>query len=157
MRIRDFDRTTDEQACIGFIHALQVYEHAFEKDRRIDDSVAAEYFAVLMGRVAKHAGRVFVADEGGRAVGWAVFLVEEGYLYVVEAERTQPYIAELYLEETARGQGAGRALIAACENEARARGFHHIMIGVLSENRNAARIYDRAGYAPYSASLRKYL
>jgi GNAT superfamily N-acetyltransferase len=156
-RIRDIELPRDRDAAVSFIHGLQLHEHAFEKDRRVDDSVAGEYFDVLMERVTKNGGRMFIAEEEGRAVGWAVFIVEEGYLYVVEAERTQGYIAELYLDESVRGRGAGRALIEACEDEARRRGLSHIKIGVLSGNRNAAEMYGRAGYAPYSAALRKYL
>ncbi len=31
------------------------------------------------------------------------------------------------------------------------------MIGLLTQNRRAADIYARAGYAPYTSELRKYL
>lgn len=155
--IRDIILPDDEAAAQSFIDGLQRYEHAFEPDRRIDDTVAAEYFAVLMERVAKNNGRVFMAEQHGDVIGWAVFVVERNALYIVEGERTHGYIAELFVSESARGQGVGRRLIAACESQARALGLRHIMIGVLSGNRRTAEVYARAGYAPYSSELRKYL
>ena len=53
--------------------------------------------------------------------------------------------------------GAGRALIAACEDWAKDRGIGVIMIGVLDKNRRAHDVYNAAGYADYSVQLRKYL
>jgi GNAT superfamily N-acetyltransferase len=147
----------DKPSALSFIAALQHFEHAFEPDRRIDDQVAEDYFDVLMTRVAKHEGRVFVAERGGEAIGWAVFVMEQNRVYVIEEERRFGQIAELFVSETMRGKGVGRALIEACENEARGRGLEVIMIGVMSRNTRAASIYADAGYAPYSAELRKYL
>jgi len=156
-RIRDFDPVSDKDMGIAFIHGLQLYEHAFQPDRRIDDTVAAEYYAVLMERFAKQGGRIFVAEIDGRAVGWAVFVVEENFIYIVETERAYGYIAELYVDESARGAGIGRALIEACEDEARTRKLTTLKIGVLSANRRAAGVYAAAGFAPYSAELKKTL
>jgi GNAT superfamily N-acetyltransferase len=76
---------------------------------------------------------------------------------VVEHLRREGFIIELYVEEAMRGKGVGQALIAACEDEARRLGLKRIMIGVLSGNRRAAEIYQRAGYAPYQLELAKSL
>jgi len=156
-RIRDADPMNDKPAALSFILGSQQYEHAFEPDRRLDPGVADEYYAALTGRVLTNKGRIFVADENGCAIGWAVFLVEQNALFVVEAQRSYGYIAELYVNESARGLGVGRALIAACEDEARRLGLGQIMIGVLARNARAAGIYERAGYSPYTSELRKYL
>jgi GNAT superfamily N-acetyltransferase len=98
-----------------------------------------------------------VAEENGRAIGWAVFFVEQSPVFVVEEQRTYGFIAELFVNENARGLGASRALIAACEDEAHWLGLGHIMIGVIAENRRAAEIYALARYAAYTSELRKYL
>jgi len=136
---------------------LQRYEHAFEPDRRVDPAVADEYFAVLMDRVATNHGRIFVADQEGRAIGWAVFVVLQNAIFVAEEERNYGYIDELFVSENDRSHGVGRALIAACENEARRLGLRQVMIGVLAGNRRAAGIYARSGFSAYSTELRKYL
>ena len=157
LRIRDFDAAADREAALAFIMGSQEFEHAFEPDRRLDPAVAREHFAALRERVDSHQGRMFVAEADGRVIGWAVFLVERKPVFVTEAERTHGYIAELFVAAGTRGAGTGRALIAACEDEARRLGLRQIMIGLLTENRRAAEIYARAGYGPYASELRKYL
>jgi GNAT superfamily N-acetyltransferase len=66
-------------------------------------------------------------------------------------------VAELFVEASARGQGYGRALIAACENWSRSRGMAVLIIGVLVGNGKAAAVYQRDGFAPYNLFMRKYL
>ena len=156
-RLRDFDPATDEAAALSFIHGSQVFEHPIESDRRLDSAVASEWYAILLQRVARGSGRIFIAEQHGAAIGWGIFLVEQAPLYVVEEQRREGFIIELYVVEAMRGQGVGRAMIAACEDEARRLGLKRIMIGVLAGNRRAADIYQRAGYAPYQLELAKSL
>jgi GNAT superfamily N-acetyltransferase len=155
--IRDLRLPEDKPACLSFIYELQKYEHAFEPDRRIDAAVAEDYFSDLMKRVADEQGRVFVGEANGTAIGWAVFLVSQTYVYIVEEQRTYGYIAELFVTEQARGLGVGQALIKACEQEGRTRNLKVMMIGVLAANKHSASIYAQAGYSPYAMELRKYL
>lgn len=155
--IRDFDLTRDKLAALSFITGSQEYERAIEPDRRIDPDVADEYFSVLMEQVATRQGRVFVAECDGRPVGWTAITVEENMLFVIEEERTYGYITELFVDEKSRGLGIGRALIEACEDEARRLGLGHIMIGLLTRSERTMDIYRRAGYSPYTSELRKYL
>ncbi|MEI9990984.1 MAG: GNAT family N-acetyltransferase [Rhizomicrobium sp.] len=157
MNIRDLHTPEDEAAALAFIMGSQRFEHALEPDRRLDPAVAREHFAALTQKVATNQGRMFIAEEDGRAVGWVVFLVERKPVFVVEDERTHGYITELFVEDGARGLGVGRALIEACEDEARRLGLSQIMIGLLTKNARAAEIYARAGYGPYASELRKYL
>ena len=157
MIIRDFDSARDKPAALAFITGSQLYEHRFEPDRRLDPQVAEEFLPVILKRVAENCGRIFVAEEDGAAIGWAVFTVRENEPYVVEAERLHGYIAELFVHEFARSKGVGRALIAACEEEARRQDLHQIMIGVLTKSTRTAEIYAKAGYGAYSSELRKYM
>jgi GNAT superfamily N-acetyltransferase len=155
--LRDARWPDDEAAAISFIDALQRYEYQFERNRRIDPSVGADYFCTLMNRMADNEGRAFVAEQDGNAVGWAVFVIDQEPVYVVESERRAGYIAELFVQERARGIGAGKALIAACESHARAIGLNVLMIGVLPSNTRARLVYLAAGFLPASEQLRKYL
>jgi GNAT superfamily N-acetyltransferase len=84
-------------------------------------------------------------------------LDEAGDVFVEQAERRHGFIAELFVEDSARGQGHGRALIAACEAWTRARGLNALIINVLAGNDKAIAVYDRDGFAPYNLNLRKYL
>ena len=155
--IRDAEWPRDREAGIAFIDALQLYEHAFEPNRRIDPAVGADYFDVLLAAVAQHGGIVRIAEAGGRAIGWAAAWPELDSLYVVEDERRILYISELYVEEPMRGTGVGRALIAACEDWARGQGIAVARISVMSKNTPAAAAYERVGYAPYALRLTKRL
>jgi GNAT superfamily N-acetyltransferase len=155
--IREARFPEDTPSALRFVMALQIYEQDFEPNRRIDDSVAEEYLAVLRKRAEKN-GRIFIAQgDEGRALGWAVIYEDEQELYVVAEERTYGRLTELYVESDVRGKGIGRALINACEEWARGRGHKHILIGALSQNAAAMAAYQRSGYAPYAALLRKYL
>ncbi len=148
----------DKPALLSFIDGLQAFEYAFEPNRRLDATVAAEHFAKIEREIAEKGGAIFVAAGADDApVGWAV--VHENLLagFVVEAERRTAYIAELYLVEAARGRGAGRALIQACEDWARGRGIGIVMIGVLPGNRGAHAVYRKGGYVDYAVELRKRL
>jgi len=155
--IREARFPEDTPSALRFVMALQIYEREFEPNRRIDDSVAEEYLAVLRKRAEKN-GRIFVAqDHEGRGLGWAVIYEDAQELYVVAEERKYGRLTELYVESDVRGKGIGRALINACEEWARGRGHKHILIGALSQNAAAMAAYQRSGYAPYAALLRKYL
>tara|TARA_R110000868_G_scaffold2809_7_gene19388 strand:- start:4328 stop:4807 length:480 start_codon:yes stop_codon:yes gene_type:complete len=155
--IRDFDFQRDREAALSFIRGSQAYEHEVEPNRRLDPQVADDYLPVLLGEVAAKRGRIFVAEREGRAIGWAAITPEQHPVFVVEAERAYGYITELFVAETARGGGVGRALMRACEDEARRLGLKQIVVGVLSANRRTAEIYASAGFEPYTAELRKYL
>lgn len=155
--IRDLRLPEDEAAAVSFIAGLQKYEREFEPNRRIDPRVGADYFAVLMRRIASHEGRVFVAEQNGIAVGWAVFLVEEEPIYIVEKERRAAVVAELFVAENVRGIGIGKSLLASCEAEARRRGANVLMIGVVQKNAQARAVYLATGFSPYAEVLRKHL
>lgn len=156
MTIRAVRLPDDEPAILSFIWGLQRFENGFEPNRRLDPGFAAEHWADVQRQAAAR-GALFVAQEAGKPVGW-VFVVEEtGDLFVRESERRHGFVAELFVEPGARGQGHGRALIAACEDWTRRRGMAVLIIGVLTGNDKAAAVYRRDGFAPYNLFMRKYL
>jgi GNAT superfamily N-acetyltransferase len=157
-RIRDAKLPDEEPTLAGFIAGLQGFEHAFEPDRRIDARVGADYCAVLISRARECHGRILVADaDGDGLLGWAVVHEAGNESFVVDDERIYGYLSELFVVERARRLGVGRALLTACEDWARERKLKTMMIGVLPGNQRALRIYQEAGFSPYSVRLRKYL
>jgi GNAT superfamily N-acetyltransferase len=52
---------------------------------------------------------------------------------------------DLYVEEAARGQGVGRALIEASVAVARKRGANRLEWGTQPDNTTAQRLYDATG------------
>ena len=158
MRVREANPVDDRPSLLSFIMGSQHFEYAIEPNRRLDAPVAAEHLERLLAHLKDHDGRMFVAeDEGGVLLGWAVVGEFKGEAFVVPEERDYAYIFELFVVETMRGAGIGRALIATCEDWAREKNFKTIQIGVLAGNTRAAKIYREAGYSDYALELRKYL
>lgn len=52
----------------------------------------------------------------------------------------------LCVASSARSTGIGRALLAAIEDEARARGYAHVRLDVIDTNWRAKALYERLGY-----------
>ena len=100
---------------------------------------------------------MFIAEQGGKPVGWAFAHEEHGELFIAEPERRHGFLAEIYVAPQARRAGHGRALIAACEGWSRGRGHRLLTIGVLAGNDAAIRAYAGSGYAPYVSLMRRYL
>jgi hypothetical protein len=68
--IRDADLVRDRAAMLAFIMGLQHFEHAFEKNRRLDEKVAGDYLAILLEDVAANGGKIFMAESAGQPIGW---------------------------------------------------------------------------------------
>jgi GNAT superfamily N-acetyltransferase len=155
LTIRSARLPQDKPVLLDFIVGLQRFEAEFESDRRLDPAYAEDQFADLMKNLAN--GAIFLAEEDGRALGWIMVYEQEGKPYVIEAERRQATICELFVAPQMRGKGVGQALLTAAEDWARTIGIRVIHIGHLSENTRASEVYDRAGYAPYVLLRRKRL
>ena len=67
------------------------------------------------------------------------------------------HLAILIVAESGEGQGAGRALIAACEAWAVSRGYRYVTLNVFAANERARAVYERAGYAPDTVRYAKTL
>lgn len=155
--IRDVRLPGDRPAILSFIDGSQAYEAAFEANRRLDATIAAEHFERLLKEVAENHGRMFIAEVEDKAVGWACCTIQPHGVFVKEDERRSGYINEVYVDEAFRGRHIGRALIAACEDHVRAQGLTTIFIGVLSGNARAVSAYRAAGFGDYAVEMRKRL
>jgi len=155
--IRPVRLPDDKNAILSFIDGMQQFEHALEPDRRIDATVAEEFFTVTFARLRARGGVALAYEEQGSPVGWAVVYRDENDVYVQSDERQFALISELFVVEAARGRGIGKTLIAACEEWARDQGLNVVMINVLRDNRRAEKIYRAAGFETYYTGLRKYL
>jgi ribosomal protein S18 acetylase RimI-like enzyme len=85
----------------------------------------------------------FIAQRGGERVGFLLLLDR------LPDEVTllpQGFVAYMAVAPGARGDGAGSALLAAAEDEARRRLLPYMALMVTEENEAARRLYERAGY-----------
>ena len=157
MTARPIKLPDDEPAILSFIQGLQDYELGFENNRRRDPAFVADLWRDAQHRCAEKHGAMLIAEQDGKKVGWISAYEEHGELFIAEPERRHGFIAEIFVNADARGQGHGKALIAACEVWSRERGHKLLTIGVLAKNAHAIRAYESAGYAPYTLLMRRYL
>lgn len=84
---------------------------------------------------------VLVAETGGDIAGfgsYGSFRAWEGYAATVEHS--------VYVDARHRGRGAGRALVVALVERARAAGFHAMVGGVEAGNAASLRLHDSLGF-----------
>lgn len=67
-------------------------------------------------------------------------------LPVPDNGRTWIVLRQLYVDEEAKGIGLAQSLLAWALDEARARGFHDIVLTVYVDNHRARRLYEKAGF-----------
>jgi phosphinothricin acetyltransferase len=108
----------------------------FSSEERTEETLAAMIDA---RRAAGH--EFFVAEDQGRMLGFATYVqFRGGNGYLTSMEHT------IVLAPEARGRGAGRALMRAVEDHARAAGAH-TMVGVVSaENEAGVAFHTACGY-----------
>jgi len=79
---------------------------------------------------------------GEAVVGYAIVT----FGYDLEFGGRDAYLTELFVDQAARGQGAGSAALALLDPELRACGVRALHLQVRPENR-ATHLYERAGFA----------
>lgn len=84
-----------------------------------------------------------VAEVGGSVVGLATAHV----ITTIHSPAPVALLTALVVAESARGQGAGRRLVAAAEEWARANGAVRIAVTSGAQRTDAHRFYERIGYA----------
>jgi GNAT superfamily N-acetyltransferase len=96
--------------------------------------------------------RVLVADLGG------IFGFVQGFetrsLGVVDQPRTAR-IGDLYVDESVRGRGIGRALVEAFVDQARKAGIGGFEVGTLTRDARAVAFWTAMGFAEWQVTLKR--
>lgn len=125
----------DADALLSLIDALADYE---KLDRPTDD---ARHRLVEDGFGVRPRFGCLLALQDGAAVGYAIFFET----YSTFLAKPTLYLEDLFVRPEARGSGAGRALFAAIEREALARGCGRLEWACLNWNQLAIDFYARRG------------
>jgi GNAT superfamily N-acetyltransferase len=88
--------------------------------------------------------RVFVAEESGRLVGFAITMEVPASLRLTHFWQ----IRDLFVLPTHRRRGVGRALLASVREAAIASGALRLVLQTEDDNDPALRLYADSGYAP---------
>ena len=117
-------------------HHIQHTANTFNTAKKTPEGLARD----IEIRAAEGKG-FLVAEEGGQLIGFATyfkFRSGPGYAYTSEHS--------VMLSDAAQGKGAGRALMIALEDHARAAGMHSLIAGVSSENPGGVAFHKAIGY-----------
>jgi GNAT superfamily N-acetyltransferase len=88
--------------------------------------------------------RVWVAEEDGRLVGFAVTSKSQD----ADADDRTAELYAIYLEPDRVGAGVGRSLFGHAVDDLRERGYRAATLWVLESNARARRFYEVAGWRP---------
>lgn len=128
----------DVATILRFIRELAAYE-------REPDAVEATEASLALALFGEHpAAEAVIAEHGGDAIGFALFF----HNFSTWTGRRGLYLEDLYVTPDARGQGAGRALLAHLARLALDRGCGRFEWSVLDWNTPAVEFYRKIGAAP---------
>ena len=134
-----------------------------EFERRLDPllvegaSVARRYLEYMFARCAETGGAVYVAEEGGRAVGFVSVWARVRSRGIEEREYEYAHVSDLVVLRAHRGRGLGRALLQRAEEHARAAGAKILRLGVLAGNESARGLYRSFGFEDRVVEMTKSL
>lgn len=114
----------------------QLYASEFGWDGTFE-AMLAEISAKFIKKFDPKSDNCWIAERNGEIVG-SVFLVRAG--------KTTGQLRMLYVESTARGLGIGQALVAACIEDARAKGYRKLKLWTNDILVSARKIYVAAGF-----------
>jgi ribosomal protein S18 acetylase RimI-like enzyme len=146
MRIRE--ATLGDARSIAEIH-VRAWQAAYRGqmpdeylDRlSVEDRLAQHEWSL---RSQRETWRLWVADDGGSVVGFAVTGPSED----ADADERTGEVYAIYLEPERVGSGLGRQLFADAVGDLRSRGFRTATLWVLESNDRARRFYELAGWKP---------
>ena len=78
-----------------------------------------------------------------------------GYLWWGKDENGSAWIYDIYLEQAFRGQGLGRATLAAFEKDAKSKGYTKMGLHVFAHNKNAHALYLKFGLRETGIAMQK--
>jgi len=113
-------------------------------EKRSDDEVREHVKTQLERCLADDSHWVFVAQaDNDQIVGYA----SVHFLPYLFMRGPEGYVSELFVRESARGQGVGRELVKYVETEAKARGCHRLsLINLRSRESYRRQFYVKAGW-----------
>jgi GNAT superfamily N-acetyltransferase len=128
-------KTTDADAIFALIQELAHYEKLTHQVTGTPQALAEHLFGTPTYAEA------IVAESLGQPIGFALFFKN----YSTFLTKPGLYLEDLYVRETYRGQGIGKALLKAVAQIAQSRGYGRMEWSVLDWNETAIAFYQKMG------------
>lgn len=135
--------TTDDAPAIARM-AIALFDlHVGWDPQRFTHVATVEGAAAYYGQRAED-GRVVVAEIDGAVIGFAYFEYEErDYVNLLSHA---VWLHDIYVEESRRGNGAGKALLSGVRHAAAALGAKKVVLTVAERNEVGLRLFTRNGF-----------
>jgi len=137
--------TTDQQALGRFGGALMRQHHDADPLRFIQvEHPEAGYGRFLVSQLSNPESVVLVAERSGEVVGY-VWADVEGISWK-DLRGPCGFVHDIYVDEAARGQGAGRQLLHAAVDWIRSQGRSQVVLWTKTKNEHAKDLFTRLGF-----------
>lgn len=143
---------------LGVLGARLVEEHhAYDSRRFIAPSprTPADYAAFLSTQLAGPDSAVLVVEDRGQVVGYAYTEIE-GFDFMA-LRGPAGVLHDLLVDESCRGRGVGRLLLAAVVAYIRSRGVNRVVLSSAYANTPAQAFFASAGFRPTMVEMNREL
>jgi ribosomal protein S18 acetylase RimI-like enzyme len=150
--------TRADLGAMGRLGALLVRtHHEYDPRRFIPATPATEggYASFLGGQLEDPKTVILVAEGAGRVIGYAYATLESWDYMTLRGPAA--VLHDLVVDEAARGNGVGRALLEATLAELEARGAPRVVLSTAAENDVAKRLFAQAGFRPTMVEMTREL
>lgn len=117
------------------------------------------YTEDLLKKIKEQGGNIFVAEEGGKMIGFiaAVLETQSDLDKFSHAPLKQGRILDLFVEDEYRGSGVGKQLMSTVEQYLRDEKCDVVTLAVFGPNKKAKKFYEQIGYSERDYDLQKSL
>ncbi|MDT7604790.1 MAG: hypothetical protein QOF61_2787 [Acidobacteriota bacterium] len=146
-------RTGDRAFILALVPRLAEFGPPPWRDAALMTSAEQSVIADTLA-TPKHNEAIFVAEDGdSQPLGFIHVVTHVDYF----TREEHGHVSALVVAPRGERCGAGRALMLACEEWARVRGYHLLTLNVFMRNSRALKFYERLGYGEDTAKLVKEL
>jgi GNAT superfamily N-acetyltransferase len=136
-------------------HKLFLWDYGRDPNLNIDWPYQEAGESYFKRRMTGEHGVCFVADDGGRIVGYVAGSVKKEIDKPDTIRRSE--LENIYVEEESRSKGVGKLLTQELIEWCKANGAKSILVSAYYHNKDAISFYENAGFRPYSTTLEKDL